>query len=309
MSGLAHGRGKAIGLTAAAAVVVMTISGGGAAQAARQNPTQVRAGFNASPGMGAFRPLATAADTIPSVCTVKSYAPNKIVLGGAKVTKTFSVTVTGCTLADWLVIAAPFLGDSELDTSGVAGNYAFEAQDDQGNPILDDDGKPVTVQLQPTISLSPQSLSNANAGKITDGAFVGAWGEEDPADTDTVTVEPAQAALPLTLQRRATFGSTFNASPEPVKKGKKITLKATLTRVNWNGAKTLKYAGFAGKAQVQFKAAGQTTYVTVKTVTATAKGKISTTVKATKTGTWRLFFPGISTTAPATSATDAVKVN
>ncbi len=53
-------------------------------------------------------------------------------------------------------------------------------------------------------------------------------------------VDPATAELPLTVLRRSTFGSTFDAGPEPVKKGKAITLKGTLSRIDWNGAKTLK---------------------------------------------------------------------
>src|SRR5690349_16689636 len=202
MSGLAKGRGKVLGLTTVAAVALTTLSSGAAAQAAHQDPAQVRAAFKAAPLSRAFSPATPATSTIPSVCTVQSHAPNKVVLGGAAVNKTFSVTVTGCTLADWFLATAPFFSDVNGETTGVAGTYAYAKLDADGQPVLDGDGKPVMVQLSPTISLSPQGLSNTDAGKMKDGALVGAWGQEDPADTDEVSVSPAEAALPFTLQRR-----------------------------------------------------------------------------------------------------------
>jgi len=281
MSDLAIGRGKVIGLTAAAAVLLATMSGG-AAQAAEHRDSST--GRVAPRALFPGKITTTAADQthIPSVCTINSYAPNKFVVGAKSVTKTFSVKVDGCTLDIWGVTVFPFVAPN--------GTGAF------------------AETAKPTISLSPQRLANSYAGKQIGAAWVQAYGLEDPPDTDEVFVDPAEAFLPLTLQRQATIGS-FNATPEPVKKGKLISLKATLYRVNWNGAKTLGYVGFAGKTQVQFKADGTSKYVTVKTVTATSKGKISTTVKAGKSGRWRLFYPGISTTAPATSPSDAVKVN
>jgi hypothetical protein len=291
MSGLAIGRGKVIGTTAAVAVLLLTMSG--TAQAAAQHP---------DPSMARVAPHAVAtgvspAATVPSVCTIDSYAPKKIVLGAVKVSATFSVKVDGCTLAGWSTYLWPFADNAPLSTSGSAGNYWYWDKNAAGDEVK--------VQLHPKISLSPRYLTNSLAGRLATGTYVQAWGEED----DEETVDPAAQSMPLTLQRRASFGSSFNAGPEPVEKGKKITITGKLVRIDWNGAKTLKYVGFAGKARVQFKAAGASKYVTVKTVTASSKGKVSTTVKATKTGSWRLFYPGVSTTAPATSGSDAVKVN
>src|SRR5690242_12332429 len=50
---------------------------------------------------------ARAAAAVPSVCTVTGYRPNRITLGASPVRKTFSVQVTGCTLAEWLVVVGP----------------------------------------------------------------------------------------------------------------------------------------------------------------------------------------------------------
>ncbi len=247
--------------------------------------------------------MSAAVDYVPSECTIKSYAPAKIVIGTAPVTKTFSVSVKDCTLSMWSVVLWPFYDDAPLSTKGVAGNYWYWDKSASGTDVK--------VHLKAKMTLSPKQLSNSYAGRWPDGGFVKAIGEEDLAKEDedeNVVATMADADLPLTLQRQATFGKSFNATPEPVKKGKKITLKAKLARVNWNGAKALKYVGFNGKVKVQFKVAGATTYKTVKTVQATSKGQISTTVKATKSGSWRFVFAGYSTTSPATSVADAVKV-
>jgi hypothetical protein len=277
MSGKTRNRSKIIGLGAAAAVAFSMLAAGGANAAGDQERSRNRA-----------------AAVTPSVCTVKGYTPNRIVLGASTVKKKFAVQVTGCTLAEWFVVVGPFTIDDPLNTSGVAGNFALQTEDEQG--------KPVSLQLSPTIPLSPRMLRNSMAGKAkVAGAF--AWGQEDPEDAEFAGTE-----MNLTLQRRATFGKSFNASPEPVKKGQKIKVKGTLARINWTGAKNLKYVGFSNKAQIQFKASGTTEYVTVKTVTSTKKGKISTTVKANKSGSWRLYFGGLSTTSTAASHGDFVRV-
>jgi hypothetical protein len=285
MSGMAIGRGKVLGVTVGTAAVLSLMVGSGAAQAVQSPGT--------SPRVPAASGQTTAQSHLASSCTIKGYSPSKIVLGSAAVSVTVKVKVSGCTIDGWDVIYWPFYDGKPLSTKGVAGNYSYWDQNDAGTDVK--------VQLHSKISLSPNQLSNSYAGKSSDGTLVEIWGE---GETDS---DPAWVNLPLTLQRKAAFGS-FNASPEPVKKGKKITIKGTLARINWNGAKHLKNVGFAGKTQIQFKADGTSTYKTVKTVTSSSAGKVNTTVKASKTGRWRLVFAGISTTSPATSASDAVKV-
>jgi hypothetical protein len=313
MSGLAIGRGRTVGLTAAAAVLLSATSSGAAVAAATEDPAQLTILKNSlnletvqAPRSGpisadaAERTAAAQADPtlIPSVCSVSGFAPTKVVLGATPAKVKFSVTVDNCTLDKWAVLATRFLSDDPESLDGVAGNLEFE------------EANGTVVRLSPTMVMSPKVITNADAGKQPDGAIVMASGQEDPPDTETAEVEPATAVLPLTVLRRSTFGSTFRAGPEPVKKGKAITLKATLGRVNWNGAKTLKYIGFPkAKVQVQFKASGASKFVTVKTVIAGKGGKVATKVKANQTGRWRFVFAGVSTTAGATSASDGVAVN
>ncbi len=301
MSGMARKYGKGLGITAVAAVMLSTISGG-AAQASQVSDSFTGATtFHRTPAAGGGIGIAAEPEHIPSVCKITGYSPSTIVLGTTAKKTTFKVSVTGCTVNAWYLEVGPFVNGVPASLVGRAGDNIWFYEDNAA-------GEQVKVTPKPTISLAPRSLRNDDAGKWTPGVYALAYGNEDPADTEELVVDPAEVLKPLTLKRQATFGKTFNATPEPVKKGKKLTLKATLSRVNWNGAKTLKYVGFNGKAQVQFKAAGATTYKTVKTVQATTKGKISTTVKATKSGSWRLVYAGVSTTAPATSVADAVKV-
>ncbi|MFJ9041596.1 calcium-binding protein [Streptomyces sp. NPDC102406] len=106
--------------------------------------------------------------------------------------------------------------------------------------------------------------------------------------------------------KRAAQITSFNASPEPVTKGKPITVSGNLSRVSWS---YLKYYGYGSQqVQLQFKKAGSSTYSTVKTVTSSSSGAVKTTVTASADGTWRFSYAGNGTTSTATSSADYVDV-
>ncbi|MFI1565359.1 hypothetical protein ACH4ZX_20290 [Streptomyces sp. NPDC020490] len=110
-----------------------------------------------------------------------------------------------------------------------------------------------------------------------------------------------------TLQIKRAAKLTADATPEPVVKGKTLTVKGKLTRANWS---TGTYTGYQDQSvKLQFRPAGSTTYTTVKTVTSGTGGALSTTVKATKSGYFRYQFAGTATTGAKTSTGDYVKVN
>ncbi|MFI9835102.1 hypothetical protein ACIHIX_46395 [Streptomyces sp. NPDC051913] len=99
---------------------------------------------------------------------------------------------------------------------------------------------------------------------------------------------------------------TANASPEPVKKGKTITVTGKLSRANWT---TGKYAGYSTQpVKLQFRKKGSSTYTTVKTVKTNSTGNLSTTVKATSDGYYRFAFAGTATTGSATATGDFIDV-
>ena len=99
---------------------------------------------------------------------------------------------------------------------------------------------------------------------------------------------------------------TANAAPEPVKKGKTITVTGKLTRANWE---TRKYAGYSTQpVKLQFRKKNSNTYTTVKTVKTNTKGDLRTTVKATVDGFYRWSFAGTSTTPAVNAAGDFIDV-
>ncbi|MFK4099787.1 hypothetical protein ACI2L1_06850 [Streptomyces sp. NPDC019531] len=106
------------------------------------------------------------------------------------------------------------------------------------------------------------------------------------------------------LQRKATL--TTDASPEPVKKGKTITVTGKLARANWD---TNKNAGYSTQpVKLQFKKKGSSTYTTLKTIKTTSTGTLRTTTTATADGYYRYSFAGTTTTSSVSAAGDFVDV-
>jgi len=99
---------------------------------------------------------------------------------------------------------------------------------------------------------------------------------------------------------------TVNASPEPVKKGKTITVTGKLTRADWSTGKTTGYA--TQPVKLQFRKKGSSTYTTLKTVKTSRTGALSTTTKAGVDGDYRFVFAGTFTTGAATAPGDVIDV-
>ncbi|MFC7841981.1 calcium-binding protein [Streptomyces sp. NPDC001046] len=182
------------------------------------------------------------------------------------------------------------------DDSGIAGADEFSLEG-PGYGYLST-GKPTCTAVSSTTSTCTASVlvdpkvdyfSNANAGTW----YVGAWVDGD--DGDFVWKEKAGS---FQFQRASRL--TVNASPEPVVKGKTITVTGKLSRANWE---TLKYAGYTNQSvKLQFRKAGSSTYTTLKTITSNSTGELKTTVTASTDGYFRYSFAG-TTTTPAVNAT------
>ncbi|MCT9003600.1 calcium-binding protein [Streptomyces sp. NPDC054766] len=131
----------------------------------------------------------------------------------------------------------------------------------------------------------------------------GTWhftAEAAAVDQDFFTLN---TSAPVKIRRYAQLATT-QASPEPVVKGRTLTVTGTLTRANWD---TNVYAGYGGqRVALRFKKSGSSTYTTVKTVTTDSSGKLRTTVTANSAGTWRWTFGGTGTTSGATALGDSV---
>ncbi|MFJ3232315.1 DUF5707 domain-containing protein [Streptomyces sp. NPDC086787] len=109
-----------------------------------------------------------------------------------------------------------------------------------------------------------------------------------------------------TFQVQRASRLSANASPEPVKKGRTITVTGALTRANWDAHK---YSGYAAQpVKLQFRKKGSSTYSTLKTVKTDSRGNLKTTTKATADGYYRFVFAGTSTTPAVTAAGDFIDV-
>lgn len=129
--------------------------------------------------------------------------------------------------------------------------------------------------------------------------YVDTW--VDARDGDFIWKQKARS---FKFQRAAR--QSVNAGPEPVKKGKPLTVTGKLERASWTD---FKYHGYGAQpVKLQFCKKGSRTYTTVKTVRTNSAGNLKTTVKASVDGYWRYSFAGTSTTPAATSTGDFVDV-
>jgi hypothetical protein len=152
-----------------------------------------------------------------------------------------------------------------------------------------------TCTASVTVDPKVDYLTNASAGTW----YVDAW--IDANDGDFVWKEKAGS---FKFQRAGKV--TANASPEPVQKGKTLTVTGKLSRANWE---TLKYAGYSGQSvKLQYRKSGSSTYTTLKTVTSNSYGDLKTTVTASADGYYRYSFAGTTTTAAANATGDFVDV-
>ncbi|MDN3023378.1 calcium-binding protein [Streptomyces sp. S.PB5] len=132
----------------------------------------------------------------------------------------------------------------------------------------------------------------------------GTWDLSTLVSANDLNYIRRDAATTFKVQRASRL--TVNASPEPVKKGKTITVTGKLSRANWE---TNKYAGYASQSvKLQFRKKGSSTYTTVKTIKTSSTGTLSTTVKASADGYYRYSFAGTATTPAVNAAGDFIDV-
>ncbi|MFI1226167.1 MULTISPECIES: calcium-binding protein [unclassified Streptomyces] len=193
----------------------------------------------------------------------------------------------------------PFSATATAD-AGVGGVAAFiwigKSIDDKNSLGFGPNGKSIsckvvnatTTTCKGTITLDPGPMISSDATWWRIGAS---------AVTEEGEEFGSEAVSKVRVQRFSKL--TVNAAPEPVKKGKTITVTGKLTRANWD---TGTYKGYSKQSvKLQFKKKGAKSYTTVKTVKTSSTGTLKTTVKASADGTWRYSFAGTPST-PAVSA-------
>ncbi|MEV4342650.1 hypothetical protein [Streptomyces sp. NPDC049590] len=238
-------------------------------------------------------PAAHAAPAAPNVTfsNMKVNGGKAITLGATstvKVKATYTVTHPA-TVSMSTILTGPVL------YRGTSAKYA------DTQVVSDDPGtctkvNSTTVSCSATITIPAGELYNSDAGTWKKGGVA--------ADSKT-GADKWQSDLGTVPVRRAAKLST-DAAPEPVSKGKAITVTGKLTRADWSHGT---YAAFGGQSvKLQFRKAGSSTYTTVKTVTSSSTGALKTTVTAGSDGYYRYSFAGTSTTSAVSATGDYVDV-
>ncbi|MDN3265812.1 hypothetical protein QWJ26_39685 [Streptomyces sp. CSDS2] len=153
-----------------------------------------------------------------------------------------------------------------------------------------------TANCRATLTIPARELYDSDAGTWkTGGVAVDRKTGADTWRTDLGTV-PVRRAARLTA----------DAAPEPVKKGRTITVTGRLTRADWPHGTWVAFGG--QPVRLQFRKAGSGTYTTVKTFASSATGALRATVTAGADGSYRYRFSGTSTTSAVSAPGDHVDV-
>ncbi|WP_371670670.1 hypothetical protein OG985_25470 [Streptomyces sp. NBC_00289] len=190
--------------------------------------------------------------------------------------------------------------DVDITSSDFAnGPYLYKGSDtDLADALLGDDPATCTATSSTTANCKGDIDIYPDEGELT-STQAGTWSAGAVAVRYSTEGVTQQNGLGTTLLQRYSK-LTVNASPEPVMKGRTITVVGKLSRANWDDNK---YHGYTNQpVKLQFRKAGTSTYTTLKTVTSNSTGNLATTVTASTDGYFRYSFAGTSTT-PAVSAT------
>jgi hypothetical protein len=160
-----------------------------------------------------------------------------------------------------------------------------------------------TSKCKLTITIKP-GLDDDGIGELYANTLAGTWHVTAAALSKDGEIYSNDYYKTHKVQRLSKL--TVNASPEPVKKGKTITVTGKLSRANWEDRK---YHGYTGQpVKLQFRKKNSSTYTTVKTIKTNSTGSLSTTVKASVDGYFRYSFAGTASTPAVSAAGDFVDV-
>jgi hypothetical protein len=198
-------------------------------------------------------------------CTITNFSPRSVAVGLSPTVRTFGVSTSGCKPTGWSVEEAGF------------SFFTFDGA--------------------PQETFNPYFWANGDAGPKD--VIVKAT-NADYSSRERVFLHG------FSLLRRTTWqAGTFNAGPEPARKGRPISIKGRLLIADWARHVYVPYGGRT--VGVQFRTlTGQ--YATVKYVTTDANGWVNTTVTAGGTGVWRLHYGGNTVAGASVPLGDAVQV-
>ncbi|WP_210582149.1 hypothetical protein [Streptomyces sp. GESEQ-4] len=259
--------------------------------------------------------LDAASDDTSAFATAASYVldasfSNVKVNGGKDITVGTTATVkvpVSFTLthgADVDIHAADFVAAVQLYRGA---SFGDSVSDFTSTDATCTDSSATVASCKATVAIDPFYLFNDDAASWKAAAFAVAYNGEDPdepEDPDNIGVVVKDPTNSFRFLRQSQL--TVDAAPEPVKKGKTITVKGNLTHANWDNSR---YVGIGNQSVVlQFRKKGTTNYTNVKGIKTRTQGKLVTTVKASLDGYYRFQFKGTPSTAPVTVAGDFVDV-
>jgi hypothetical protein len=293
------------GALALSAFVVPGAHAADSASSYRADVTKAQEVARAAAGKTAFSTSA-AADTGTPYALDATFS-NVKVNGGKAITVgisnhvTVPVTYTMTHGADVDITADDFL----------TGPYIYKGSFDAPDNMLFGDDPATCTATSSTVATckgdidiypAEGELINSDSGTWHAAALAVAYNGEDwtsdDINWDNVGIADQGGFTSPNVQRYSKL--TVNASPEPVKKGRTVTVTGKLSRANWEDNL---YHGYTNQSvKLQFRKKGSTTYTTLKTIKSDSTGNLKTTTTATVDGYFRYSFAGTSTT-PAVNAT------
>ncbi|MFJ8009459.1 hypothetical protein [Streptomyces fagopyri] len=231
-------------------------------------------------------PVAHATETGVIIQKLSVNDGKPIVLGTSQ-TESFTISVTAS------------------DDSGISKDLAFLQIDREvGHDYWSYHGTPKCTAVNATTSTCKLTFKLDSGWGVPRNTLAGKWDVTVQLQSKDGDFYNNGGAAKHPVMRRSTLN--VNAAPEPVSKGKPITVTGKLARANWDKRV---YAGYTNQpVKLQFRKAGTTVYKTVKTVNTNSTGNLSTKVTAAADGYWRWSFAGTSTTPAVSAAGDYVDV-
>ncbi|WP_153813728.1 DUF5707 domain-containing protein [Streptomyces sp. SUK 48] len=248
-----------------------------AAQAA--DSPKIPHGFASKPSVGRNAPADESQGNV-KITKVTDNGNKDVVVGLGK--KTFTIYVTATAPSGIATADAMLWHGTSLDSDADAALYT-------DSDATCDNWSATSATCKITITATPGT-------DLYDSALNGKWNVAVLAVANNNDYVETDVYKNRWVKRAAGF-SGFNAAPEPVSKGRTITVSGTLNRASWS---YMKYYGYGSQSvQLQFKPANSSTYSTVKTIKSSSTGYLKTTVTASVDGTWRFHYAGNSTSSVA----------
>ncbi len=247
-------------------------------------------------GVDAHRSTARAAAALPTITSVSVNGGKDVVVGTTNA-KTFTVSVTATHASGIADAFVELWHGTDFDTY-VDGALA---QNQDYATCTAVSATKSTCKL--TVTARP-GYDDELIGYLYANSLAGTWKVNVAVLSNDGNIYQDTAYKTAKVQRLSKL--TVNAAPEPVKKGKTLTVTGKLSRANWESGK---YAGYTGQSvKLQFRKKSASTYSTVKTVKTNSTGNLKTTTKASVDGYHRFYFTGTSTTPAVKAAGDYVDV-